>query len=77
MTTEDILKRAAPFLTQCGNCDASLPQSCTCPQDDYRPVMLDLVREVERLRAMQPKAMHVHRASCHGPIGELQCGDED
>lgn len=53
--TDDILDRAEPFLNQCGSCDAGLPMSCTCPSGDYRPVMLDLVREVERLRA---RAMH-------------------
>jgi hypothetical protein len=25
--------------------------SCTCLGEDFRPVMLDLVREIERLRA--------------------------
>lgn len=48
--TDDTLDRALPFLNQCGSCDAGLPMDCTCPQGDYRPVMLDLVREVERLR---------------------------
>lgn len=47
----DVLTRAAPFLNVCGSCDAGLPMSCTCPTGDYRPVMLDLVREVEALRA--------------------------
>jgi hypothetical protein len=51
--TEDILSRAEPFLNPCGSCDAGMPMSCTCPTGDYRPVMLDLVREVERLRAKQ------------------------
>lgn len=48
--TDDLLKRAEPFLTQCGSCDYGLHVPCTCPKPDYRPVMLDLVREVERLR---------------------------
>lgn len=51
MSADDIIKRAERFLNQCGSCDAGLPMGCTCPRDDYRPVMLELVREVERLRA--------------------------
>lgn len=47
----DPIKRAEPFLTQCGSCDAGLPMSCTCPTGDYRPVMSDLVDEVLKLRA--------------------------
>ena len=47
----DILERAAPFLTRCASCDAGLLATCTCTQADHRPVMLELVREVERLRA--------------------------
>ena len=54
MSSEDVIKRAEPFLQQCGSCDAGLLMSCTCPQQDFRPVMLDLVREVERLRALLP-----------------------
>jgi hypothetical protein len=49
--TEDVLVQAAPFLELCGSCDAGLPMNCTCPSEDYRPVMLELVREIERLRA--------------------------
>lgn len=52
MTGDEIIKRAAPFLNQCGSCDAGLLMSCTCPQEDYRPVMLELVREVEQLRVL-------------------------
>lgn len=32
------------------DCDAGLPTSCTHPSEDYRPVMLALVREIERFR---------------------------
>lgn len=53
--TDDLLARAAPFLNVCGSCDAGLPTSCTYPKGDFRPVMLDLVREVERLRAATPE----------------------
>lgn len=48
--TDDLLSRAQAHLVQCGSCDAGLPMSCTHPSEDYRPVLLDLVREVERLR---------------------------
>lgn len=56
--TDDILTRAVPFLNQCGSCDAGLPMSCSCPTGDYRPVMLELVREVERLRARAAHQIH-------------------
>lgn len=41
------------WLRHCGACDAGLPMSCVCPTEDYRPVMLELVREIERLRALE------------------------
>lgn len=50
--TDDLLKRAEPFLNVCGACDLGMPTLCNCPTGDSRPVMLDLVREVERLRAL-------------------------
>lgn len=36
------------WLSQCGPCEAGIPGSCTCPEGDYRTVLLDLVREIER-----------------------------
>lgn len=39
------------FLNLCGSCDAGIPSKCTCSDRDFRPVMLELVREVERLHA--------------------------
>lgn len=48
--TDDLLKRAETFLNVCGACDLGMPTLCNCPTGDSRPVMLDLVREVERLR---------------------------
>jgi hypothetical protein len=39
------------WLHVCGPCDLSVPGGCTHPGDDYRPVMLELVREIDRLRA--------------------------
>jgi cellulase/cellobiase CelA1 len=48
--TDDLLKRAEPFLTRCASCDGKLPRACPCSTGDFRPVMLALAREVERLR---------------------------
>lgn len=42
------------WLRQCGPCDAGLPAECTHPDEDYRPVILDLVREIERLYGKPP-----------------------
>jgi hypothetical protein len=42
---------SAKWLTQCGPCDAGLPTACTCPGEDPRPVILELVRELEVLSA--------------------------
>lgn len=40
------------WLQVCGYCDAVIPgAACTHPTEDYRTVMLGLVREIERLRA--------------------------
>jgi hypothetical protein len=52
VTTLDLEGISAEFLTQCGSCDAGLPTSCTCPKRDFRPTMLELVREVERQREL-------------------------
>lgn len=38
------------WLAPCGACDAGLPMGCTHPEGDYRPVMLRLVAEVERVQ---------------------------
>ncbi len=43
---------SAEFLNTCGSCDAGLTAACTCSQRDYRPVMLDLVREARQTRAL-------------------------
>lgn len=37
------------WLRQCGPCDAGIPSNCNCPEEDPRPVILDLTREVELL----------------------------
>jgi hypothetical protein len=67
--TADLLKRAEPFLSQCGTCDVGLPYACNCPTGDFRPVMLDLVREVERLRSLvgEPCAHGFYRFQHCGP----------
>ena len=49
--TVDLDAIKAKWLGQCGACDAGIGM-CTHPEEDYRPVMLDLVREVERLREL-------------------------
>lgn len=50
VTALDLKAIEDEFLNQCGSCDVGLLTSCTCSQRDYRPTMLALVREVERLR---------------------------
>lgn len=47
----DLEEIKTKWLNQCGACDAGLPEyGCTHPDEDYRPVMLRLVEEIERLR---------------------------
>ncbi len=48
--SDDVLKKAEPWLQLCGSCDCGLPVDCTCPTGDYRPAMLLLYREVQKLR---------------------------
>ena len=52
-TRPDLDAIKAEWLSPCGRHD--IPRmtgaSCTCQIEDYRPVMLSLVREIERLRA--------------------------
>lgn len=51
MTALDLNAISAEFLNQCGPCDFGVDSAgCNCPGRDYRSTMLDLVREVERLR---------------------------
>jgi hypothetical protein len=40
------------WLNVCPSCDAGLPSQCTHPDEDYRPTMLALIDEAERLRAL-------------------------
>lgn len=49
--TEAILTKAEPWLQQCGPCELGVDSArCSCTPDDFRPPMLDLYAEVERLR---------------------------
>lgn len=64
--SDDLLKRAEPFLNVCGACDLGMATSCTCPTGDSRPVLLDLVREVERLRSVLDEIRDLHTDSPAG-----------
>ena len=49
----DVEAIAEKWINQCGSCDLGLPEyGCNHPDEDYRPVMLTLVREVQRLREL-------------------------
>lgn len=51
MTDLDLEEIKRRWLNQCGPCDYGMPEyGCTHPSDDYRPVIMSLVLEVERLR---------------------------
>jgi len=63
---DDLLKRAEPFLNQCGSCDLGLPYSCNCPTGDFRPVMSELAIEVQRLRSVLDKIRYLHTDSPAG-----------
>lgn len=62
--TGDILDRAKPFLVECPICDYGIGKPCVCPEGDYRPVMLELVREIEWLRAGHPDPTLQHVSTC-------------
>jgi hypothetical protein len=49
MADLDLDAISSKWLQICGACDAGTGE-CTHPAEDYRPVMLELVREIERLR---------------------------
>lgn len=51
MTALNLEAISAEFLNECGPCDFAIGSACTCSDRDFRPTMLALVREVERLRA--------------------------
>lgn len=57
----DLTAVAEKWLQPCGACDGGLPMGCSHPDEDYRPVLLALVEEVERLRHYRPVArVHNH-----------------
>ncbi len=76
MTAVDLEAITAEFLQQCGSCDAGIPAPCTHPERDYRPTMLGLVREVERLRVALDRAEH-HASQCDQTIAELSRQNND
>lgn len=49
----DLVVRAERFMRQCGRCDYGLPEyACSCQDEDYRGLVVDLVTEIERLRGI-------------------------
>lgn len=49
--SKDVLDRAQPFMRPCGPCDFGLAEfGCSCPREDFRGTVADLVGEIERLR---------------------------
>jgi len=51
------------WLNQCGPCDFGMPEYvCSHPAEDYRPVMMDLVLEIERLRRQSDMPVFVIKA---------------
>jgi hypothetical protein len=63
----DLEEIKAKWLNVCGACDAGIGE-CTHPSGDYRPVMLELVEEIERLRRSA-----IYRAGFNGVICR-RCG---
>lgn len=48
----DLEEIKTKWLNQCGPCDFGMPEyGCTHPDEDYRPVIMSLVLEIERLRS--------------------------
>lgn len=62
------------WLQICGACDAGIGE-CNHPADDHRPVMLELVREIERLRAIvggeQHTQIEVQTAGLTYPVSDM------
>lgn len=53
----DLDEILAKWCVPCGTCDFGLVEyGCTCPQGDYRLVMLKLVDEIRRLRGATDEA---------------------
>ncbi len=58
MAIEDLEKVTTELLRECPSCDLGLPHNCVCPpaEFDYRPVIANLVTELERHRAHEERA---------------------
>ncbi len=58
MNIEDLGKITEELLRECPACDLGLPYVCVCPpaEFDFRPVMANLVTELERHRAHEERA---------------------
>lgn len=61
MTSLDLDAISAEFLNQCGPCDFAVAGLCSCSDHDFRPAMLALGREVERLRTTLAAVAAVHQ----------------
>lgn len=61
-TSLDLRAIEEEFLNQCGPCDFGMSGACDCATRDYRGTMLDLVREVERLREVEAERDEARRA---------------
>jgi hypothetical protein len=66
------------FLNQCGPCDFAMPGACNCSTRDFRSTMLDLVREVEKLRRRLDAAALAARQAVAAEIERMPycLGDE-
>lgn len=72
----DLVEIINKWLRSCGACDAGLPITCSHPQEDYRPVILELVRELEKTRDICPYDCD----RCHGDgcsCDRMGCNDSD
>jgi hypothetical protein len=51
VTDNELDLLALKWLQVCASCDAGLPYGCSHPNEDYRPVIANLIDEVRRLWA--------------------------
>jgi hypothetical protein len=58
VTDDELDLLALKWLQVCATCDAGLPYGCSHPDEDYRPVIADLIDEVRRVRAEIAAAEH-------------------
>jgi hypothetical protein len=61
------------WLQPCGACDGGLAMSCSHPDEDYRPVISDLVAEARRLVAQRQAVIALCDAAVErqGPAARL------